>query len=73
MLLLRPSASFARPVEREAIQASAFRKTCGGKSVTLVFAFVLGEELDPNHLPQTISFGYPNEFWISVPAKTIQP
>lgn len=61
------------PAVEQAIQASAFRKTCGGKSVRLVFNFVLGEELDPNNLPQTVSFGYPNQFWISVPPKTIQP
>lgn len=57
----------------QALRASAFRKTCGGKSVKLVFNFVLGEELDPNGLPQTVSFGYPNQFWISVPPRLVQP
>jgi outer membrane biosynthesis protein TonB len=63
---------FPRAVE-EALRASAFRKACGGRSVTLVFNFVLGEELDPNHLPQAVSFGYPNRFWISVPPNIVQP
>jgi hypothetical protein len=60
------------PAVEKALQLSAFSKTCSGKSVRLVFHFVLGEELDPNHLPQAISFGYPNQFWISVPAKVVQ-
>lgn len=60
------------PAVELALRASAFRKTCGGESVTLVFNFVLGEDLDPNHLQQTVSFEYPNRFWISVPAKIVQ-
>jgi hypothetical protein len=62
-----------RSAVEEALRSSAFRTSCGGKSVRLVFNFVLGEESDPNKLPQTVSFGYPNQFWISVPPKTIQP
>ena len=61
------------PAVQEALRRSLFRKNCGGQSVTFVFTFVLGEELDPNHLPQTVSYGYPNRFWISVPPKTVQP
>jgi hypothetical protein len=61
------------PVIQEAIRRSRFRKNCAGKSVTFVFYFMLSEELDPNHLPQTISYGYPNRFWISVPPRTFQP
>jgi hypothetical protein len=61
------------PEVEKALRASAFRKGCGGKSVRLVFNFILGEELDPNRLPQTVSFGYPNQFWISVPPQIIQP
>jgi outer membrane biosynthesis protein TonB len=61
------------PEVEKALRASAFRKACGGKSVTLVFSFVLGEELDPQGLPQRVSFGYPNRFSISVPPKIVQP
>jgi hypothetical protein len=57
----------------QALRASLFRKNCEGKPVRLVFNFVLSEQLDTNNLPQTVSFGYPNRFWISVPSKTIQP
>jgi outer membrane biosynthesis protein TonB len=63
---------FLPEVDR-AIRASSFRPTCGGKSVTLVFSFVLGEELDPSGLSQSVSFGYPNVFSISVPPKIVQP
>jgi hypothetical protein len=41
--------------------------------VKLVFNFVFGEAVDPKNLPQTISFGYPNRFWISAPGMTIHP
>ena len=61
------------PVVQEALRRSRFRKNCGGKSVRFVFIFELSEELDPNHLPQTISYGYPNRFWISVPPRPFQP
>ena len=61
------------PAVDEALRASAFGGACGGKSVTLIFHFVLGEELDSNSLQQAVSFGYPNRFWISVPPKIIQP
>lgn len=61
------------PVVQEALRRSRFRKDCGGKSVTFVFTFALSEELNPNHLLQTVSWGYPNRFWISVPPRTIQP
>lgn len=57
------------PAVEKALRASTFRNACSGKSVTLVFSFVLGEDLDPDKLPQTISFGYPNRFWITIPAK----
>jgi hypothetical protein len=61
------------PVVEDALRASALSNTCGGRSVRLVFHFVLGEGMDPNHLSQTVSFGYPNQFWISVPPKIVQP
>ena len=61
------------PAVQEALRKSRFSKNCGGKSVTLVFTFVLAEEPDPNHLRQTVSYGYPNRFWISVPPRPFQP
>jgi hypothetical protein len=61
------------PAIDQALTASVFRKNCEGKPVRLVFSFVLGEELDTNSLPQTVSFGYPNRFWISVPPKHFEP
>jgi hypothetical protein len=61
------------PAIDQALRASVFRKNCGRKPVRLVFNFVVGEELDTNNLPQTVSFGYPNRFWISVPPKHLQP
>ena len=63
--------SILSPAVEKAIRASAFRKTCGGKSIRLVFNFVLGERLDPDRLSQRVSFGYPNQFWISVPPRVI--
>jgi len=63
---------FSKAVE-EALRASTFRRSCAGKSVILIFHFVLATDLDKNSLPQTISFGYPNQFWISVPPQIIQP
>lgn len=57
------------PAVEKAIRASVFLKACGGKSVTLVFNFVLSENLDT----QRVSFGYPNQFWISVGPRLVQP
>ena len=62
-----------QPAVEQALKTSAFRNDCGGKKVILVFSFVLGEDLGPNGLPQSVSFGFPNRFWITVPAKVIQP
>jgi hypothetical protein len=47
---------------KKALRASSFRKTCGGKSVRLIFNF--GFDSDPG---KRVSFGYPNQFWIAVP------
>jgi Gram-negative bacterial TonB protein C-terminal len=61
------------PAVEKSVRASKFSKTCGGKSVRLVFNFVLAEELDPDKLPQRVSFSYPNQFSISVPPRMLQP
>jgi len=58
---------FFLPSVEEALRASTFRNVCGGKSVKLVFSFVLTEELNPS-----VSFGYPNRFWITSPPQVIQ-
>jgi hypothetical protein len=65
--------SLLTPAVEKALRASQFRKSCAGKSVTLVFNFVLGEELDPDGLPQRVSYSYPNQFSISVPPRIAQP
>ena len=57
----------------KAIKASIFRKECAGKSIKLLFSFVAGGELDPEKLPYRISFGYPNQFWITAPGMLAQP
>jgi hypothetical protein len=59
------------PAVEKAIRASTFLVTCGGKSVRLVFNFVLAENLAPDKLSQRVSFGYPNQFWISVPPPSV--
>ena len=56
-------------VER-AVRASVFRKTCDGKSVRMIFHFVLDEDSPP--VGQRVSFGYPNQFWISVRLRIIK-
>ena len=61
------------PAVEKAIRASVFLKNCGGESVTLVFNFVVAENFDLDKLPQRVSFGYPNQFWISVPPRVAQP
>jgi hypothetical protein len=53
------------PAVDYALRASSFRKSCGVKSITLVFNFVLSEYYPDGRL-QGVSFGYPNQFWISV-------
>jgi len=56
----------------KALQASAFRTSCAGKSVTLVFNFVFGNDLDQDRLPQRVSFAYPNQFYVSTPPQIIE-
>jgi hypothetical protein len=59
------------PVVEHSIRASLFAKDCSGKSVRLTFHFVLGEDLRPG-VKQTVSFGFPNRFWIIVPPMIVQ-
>ncbi len=62
---------FSAAIE-QALRRSAFKKNCGSKLVQLVFHFVLGQELDPDN-PQSVTFGYPNQFWILTPPQVVQP
>jgi hypothetical protein len=63
---------FLSPAVDYALQKSSFRKSCGGKSVTLAFNFVLSEYYPDGRL-QGISFGYPNQFSISALRPVVQP
>jgi hypothetical protein len=67
----RSAKALISPAVDEALQRSAFKKDCGGKSIRPIFHFVLGTEAVPNNLPQSVSYGYPNEFWISVPPRPL--
>jgi outer membrane biosynthesis protein TonB len=58
------------PGVENTVRAARFSKTCGGKSIRLVFNFVLGQDRDNW---QRVSFGYPNQFWISAPPRIVQP
>ncbi len=57
----------------EALRTSVFSKTCRGQSITLIFDFVLGDRLLPNRATQSVSFGYPNHFWIVAPPNLVNP
>ena len=60
------------PALEKSIRASSFLKGCSGKTVKLVFQFVLGEG-KPSNFGQDVSFGYANYFWISVPPQVLNP
>jgi hypothetical protein len=60
------------PAVAKAIRASSFVHSCGGKTVKLVFYFVLGDGAPSDH-GQDVSFGYPNRFWISAPPAVLNP
>jgi len=53
-------------------RASVLAHVCGGKTVKLVFQFVLGDG-EPSDRVQDVSFGLPNRFWISVPPLVLNP
>ena len=57
---------------KTAIAASAFLKSCAGKSVTVVFNFVI-DQTYKSSVPMRVSFGYPNQFSISVPPPVAMP
>lgn len=63
---------FLRDIEKS-LRASSFAKVCADKAVRLVFHFVVAGGSVPSPQPPTISFGYPNEFWITAQPTIIQP
>jgi hypothetical protein len=63
---------FLRDVEKS-LRASSFARVCADKAVRLVFHFVVAGGSVPSPQPPTISFGYPNEFWITVQPTIMQP
>ncbi len=54
-----------------ALRASAFKKSCAGKSITVVYKFAIDEAIQTGTSSQRISFRYPNQFWISVPPSPV--
>jgi hypothetical protein len=45
------------PAVEKAIQEASFRSDCTGKTVVLIFDFKAAGQ-------QSVSYGYPNKFWI---------
>ena len=61
----------AEPVEN-AIRAASFRPDCRNKTLTIIFNFsIVGQASD--YPKQSVSFGYPNKFWITTEPHTPQP
>jgi hypothetical protein len=52
---------FFKEGAEKALKNSRFSKTCGGKTITLVFHYEIRD--DPNR-PSLFAFGPPNHFWI---------
>ena len=67
------SAKLLVPAVDGALSDSVFSKTCVGKSVTLVFNFVQGDEFDRRGTTDRVSFGNSNQFWITRGYRSIQP
>jgi hypothetical protein len=57
----------------KSLRASKFAKACAGKQVELVFNFVIEGTPVGSHPPQTVSFGYPNQFRIATPPLLLNP
>jgi hypothetical protein len=52
---------FFKEGAEKALKNSRFSKTCGGKTITLVFHYEIRD--DPDR-PSLFAFGPPNQFWI---------
>jgi hypothetical protein len=63
---------FSERVEK-AIRSSTFNNRCLGKTIELVFSFVLGNDMPVEGSKQTISFSYPNRFTITNTAVVVNP
>jgi hypothetical protein len=59
------------PVVEKSLRESKFAKSCAGKTVTLVFNFVLSE--NPQQGEIRFLYGYPNQFWVTAPIPLVQP
>jgi hypothetical protein len=57
------AAAILMPTVEKAIQEAAFRSDCTGKTVVLIFDFKFAGPPSGNP-KQSVSFGYPNKFWI---------
>jgi hypothetical protein len=57
------AAAILMPTVEKAIQEASFRSDCTGKTVVLIFDFKVAGPPSANP-KQSVSFGYPNKFWI---------
>jgi hypothetical protein len=57
------AAAILMPTVEKAIQDASFRPDCTGKTVVLIFDFKVAG-LPSGNPKQSVSFGYPNKFWI---------
>jgi hypothetical protein len=71
------SSQSAHPLVTQAVEnalhGSAFSRACVHKPIQLVFNFVFDEKSNPGRTSPQVSFGYPNQFWISVPLPQVMP
>ena len=61
------------PAVNGALSDSVFAKNCGGKAVTLIFTFLIGDPYDRRGTTDRMSFGNLNQFWITRGYRSIQP
>jgi hypothetical protein len=62
--------AFFNDAADKAVKGSGFSKTCGGKTITLVFHY---EIRDDPHRSSLFAFGPPNHFWIRYGPVYINP
>jgi len=60
--------AFVKTVD-ESLHSSKFLAACGGRMMTFVFQFSLGDQIGT----QRFSFGYPNRFTILAPGHVMNP
>jgi hypothetical protein len=59
-----------KEVAEEALKNSRFSKTCGGKTITLVFHYEIRDDSNKSSL---FAFGPPNQFWIRAGPVYVNP